>query len=414
VVASAGTVATMLVAVGIPTMEAILPLNRTILFAAVVLNSVPWIVTEVPAVPLRGKKLEMASIDITVKSETLVAKCPSASTVILPDVAPAGTVVKMLVPVAPSMIAIFPLNFTMLLKALVLKFVPWIVTEVPAGPLIGLKLEIEGNDTEKSEMLVARCPSTSTVILPVVAPAGTFVTMLVVVGDPFKVAFTPLNLTMILAPMVLKFVPTMVTEVPAGPLAGLKLEIEGNDTEKSEMLVATCPSASTVILPVVAPGGTRTKILFGVGVPLIVATTPLNLTMFPAATVLKFKPRIVTKVPAGPLVGLMIEIEGIGTEKSEVLVANFPFASTVIFPDVVSGGTFVRILVPVDSIMIAVFPLNLTMLLAAMVLKFVPRMVTEVPILPLDGLKLVIVGLGGANVSKTISFPYAVPALLMA
>ena len=67
-------------------------------------------------------------------------------------------------------------------------------------------------------------------------------------------ALTLLNLTAV-APV--KFVPLIVTLVPAGPLAGVKLVIVGAlDTVKLLALVAVPPGVVTLIGPVVAPAGT--------------------------------------------------------------------------------------------------------------------------------------------------------------
>ena len=50
----------------------------------------------------------------------------------------------MLVAVLAVTTAVVPLNFTMLLAGVKSKFVPVIVTEVPIGPLVGVKLVIVG------------------------------------------------------------------------------------------------------------------------------------------------------------------------------------------------------------------------------------------------------------------------------
>ena len=44
----------------------------------------------------------------------------------------------------PLTVAVVPLNFTVLLAAVVLKFVPVIVTVAPTKPLVGLKLAMVG------------------------------------------------------------------------------------------------------------------------------------------------------------------------------------------------------------------------------------------------------------------------------
>ena len=70
-----------------------------------------------------------------------------------------------------------------------------------------------------------------------------------------KVAAVPLNLT---ADAPVKFVPVIVTLVPTGPLAGVKLVIVGALalTVKLAELVAVPPGVVTLTGPVVAPAGT--------------------------------------------------------------------------------------------------------------------------------------------------------------
>ena len=65
-------------------------------------------------------------------------------------------------------------------------------------------------------------------IVPVAAPVGTEVTMLVAVGVPVIVAVVPLNFTTLFDGVVSKFVPVIVTVAPTPPLVGLKLVIVGD------------------------------------------------------------------------------------------------------------------------------------------------------------------------------------------
>jgi hypothetical protein len=73
-----------------------------------------------------------------------------------------------------------------------------------------------------------------TVIGPVVAPAGTVVTIEPVVGVPVIVAVVALNCTIMLAGSVLKFAPVMVTVSPTTPDAGVKLAITGSGPSRLE------------------------------------------------------------------------------------------------------------------------------------------------------------------------------------
>ena len=70
-------------------------------------------------------------------------------------------------------------------------------------------------------MLVS--PFVATVTLPVVAPLGTIAEMLVEL-HALVAALTPLNITV---PLVPRFVPEIVTAVPAFPEPGLMLLITG-------------------------------------------------------------------------------------------------------------------------------------------------------------------------------------------
>lgn len=308
VVAPTGTVVVMLVVVLALTLAAV-PLNLTVLFAGVVLKSVPVIVTVFPTGPLKGVKLMMVGggTIVTVKSATLVAVLPTTVTVIFPVVAPEGTDVVMLVAVLAITPAVVPLNLTVLLAGTVLKFVPVMVTVLPIGPLDGVKLVMVGGKravTVKSATLVAVLPPTVTEIFPVVAPEGTDVVMLVAVLV-ITLATIPLNLTVLLFGVVLKFVPVIVTALPTGPLNGVKLVMVGSTlvTVKFVALVAVLAPIVTVIFPVVEPEGTDVVILVAV-LAVTVAVVPLNFTVLLAGVVLKFVPVMVTVLPISPLVGV--------------------------------------------------------------------------------------------------------------
>jgi len=147
-------------------------------------------------------------------------------------------------------LALVPLNCTAVAPV---KFVPLIVTLVPAGPLPGVKLVIVGGlSTVKLLALLAVPPGVVTLIGPVVAPLGTVAAIEV---DEFtvKLALVPLNRT-VLAPV--KFAPLMVTVVPTPPLAGEKLLIVGAGmTVKLLPLLAVPPAVVMLIDPLVAPAG---------------------------------------------------------------------------------------------------------------------------------------------------------------
>ena len=115
-------------------------------------------------------------------------------------------------------VAAEPWNFTVVV---VDRFVPLIVTDVPTGPLDGLKLEIAGGVlapvTRKFVELTSLPAGVVTMIRPVVAPTGTLV-VICVSRFVANTAAVPLNSTEV-APVNPE--PVSVTLVPGGPLVGL-------------------------------------------------------------------------------------------------------------------------------------------------------------------------------------------------
>ena len=88
--------------------------------------------------------------------------------------------------------------------------------------------------------------------------------------------------------------------------------------------------------------------------------------------------------------------------KSPELVTVLAPTVTVILPVEAPEGTVAISWVVLPELSEAVVPLNLTMLELRVELKLVPEMVTEVPTIPLDGVKLEMVGAvgGSATVAK--------------
>ena len=183
----------------------------------------------------------MLATVVTIKSVALVAVLPATATVIFPVVVPNGTAVVILVAVLAVTLAVIPLNCKVLLAGVVLKFVPVMVTVVPIEPAAGVKEVMVGKAgvvTVKLVALVAVLPATATVIVPVVAPVGTVVVILVSVLA-VTVADVPLNVTVLLAGVILKFVPVIITVVPIEPEGGEKSIMEGgNVIVKSPALIA--------------------------------------------------------------------------------------------------------------------------------------------------------------------------------
>lgn len=82
----------------------------------------------------------------------------------------------------------------------------------------------------------------------------------------------------------------------------------------------------------------------------------------------------------------------VSTTKSVKLCPDTPPTITVILPVFAPVGTVVVMVVAELEITVAVVPLNLTVLFMAVRSKFVPVIVTVVPIVPLDGVNDVTVG----------------------
>jgi len=345
----------------------------------------------------------MSGVGITIKLVALVSVTPFTDIVILPVDAPTGTITVRLVAVASVIVAITSLNFTTFPAGNSLKFVPMMVTVAPAAPLKGLKLVIVGvASTVKSELLETVIPFNVSVIFPVVAPVGTVVLMLEEVAAVTTLV-TPLNLITLLAGVVLKFVPVMLTVAPGAPLSGVKLTIDGvGKIVKLPVLVMVTPLVVTETGPVAVPAGTVTVMVVAVEA-VTVATTPLKDTALLVGVVLKFVPFIVTVAPTAPDEGLRLVMVGLGnTVKSDVLVMVMLFTVTEILPVVAPVGTMTVMLVFVDDVTAAIVLLNLTIWSVGVVLKFVPLMITSAPAAPVVGLKLVIVGVGNTTKSEVL------------
>jgi hypothetical protein len=357
---------------------------------------------------------------VTVKSEALVAVPPGVVAVILPVVAPDGTVAVILVEEFTVNDADTLLNLTeVVVKPAPLKFVPLMVREVPTGPDVGeneLIVGLDGVVTSKLLSLVAVPPGVVTRIFPSVAPEGTVAVILV---EEFTVndADTLLNVTeVVVKPAPLKFDPLMVTDVPMGPEVGeneLMVGAAGAVTSKLVALVPVPPGVVTRIFPSVAPEGTVAVILveeFTVND----AETLLNVTEVVVKPVpLKFDPLMVTDVPVGPEVGENELMVGAGTEVTSKLVALVPVPPGVvtrIFPSVAPEGTVAVILVEEFTVNDAETLLNVTELVVKpLPLKLVPLMVTEVPTGPEVGENELMVGAGTEVVTAKLERLEPVP-----
>jgi hypothetical protein len=139
------------------------PVNDTRLFVVTGSKFVPLMVTVVPGAAIVGVKLVIVGaplVAVTVKALLLVADPAGAVTPIVPVVAPAGTETTRLVAVADVTVAAVPLKVTALLAGVELKPVPWMVTTVPTGPVLGWKSMIETVD-EAYRVTDSRLPTAS-------------------------------------------------------------------------------------------------------------------------------------------------------------------------------------------------------------------------------------------------------------
>ena len=106
---------------------------------------VPVMATPVPTGPLLGlNELIVGSAPVTVKALALSTEPPGVVTLILPVVAPLGTLVLIWVSETIPKLAVVPLKVTWVAPV---KFVPVMVTAVPTGPLVGVNKVIIGGPT---------------------------------------------------------------------------------------------------------------------------------------------------------------------------------------------------------------------------------------------------------------------------
>jgi hypothetical protein len=273
---------------------------------------------------------------------------------------------------------------------------PATATPVALGPTASTVTPPRAAVTVKMTPLLAR-PPTVTTTLPVVAPIGTGTLMLVAL-QLVGVASVPLKVT-VLEPFVApKFVPAIVTAVPTVPEVGLSEVIDGGMVTVNVTLLLARPPTVTTTGPLAAPVGTGTAML--VALQLVgVASVPLKVTVLEPFVAPKFVPAIVTAVPTEPEVGFSKVIDG-GTVTMNVtpLPARPPTVTTT-GPLVAPLGTGATILVALQLVGVAAVPLKVSV--PGVVPKFVPAIVTAVPIGPEAGVRLVM--LGADDVSVTVS-----------
>lgn len=172
------------------------------------------------------------------------------------------------------------------------KFEPVIVTNVPAGPEVGLMLVMVTGVTVKLKLLLAK-PAADATTGPVVAPLGTrtvtpvSIQLCMVAGVPLKVIVSP-------GTDVPKFAPRIDMESPTVPKGGLTFVMVGV-TVKGTKLLGT-PFTLTNTFPVVAPDGTGTVMLVGLQFAGVARVT-LKVTLLVPGDAPKLVPVIVTVAP---------------------------------------------------------------------------------------------------------------------
>ncbi len=212
VVAPTGTVATILVELQLVIAVTGVPLKEIVLLPCVAPKFVPVMVTDAPTAPETWLRLAMAGA--TMNAVTLLAT-PETVTVIFPVRAPAGTAATILVALQLVIdVAAIPPKVTVLAPCVAPKFVPVMVMDAPTAPE-GWLIAVTMAGTTKAATLLGT-PDTVTMMGPVVAPAGTVVTIIVLL-QLVGVAAVPLKVTVLVPCVAPKLLPVSVTGEPTAP-----------------------------------------------------------------------------------------------------------------------------------------------------------------------------------------------------
>ena len=258
-----------------------------------------------PTRPEAGDRAEITGVGNTAKGTPPLETALTVTTT-FPELAPEGTCATMALAVQLITAASVPLKVTVLFPCADPKFAPVMLTNEPTGPEDGERVAIVGVGMIVKGTPLLAAPFAVTTRYPVVAPAGTG-TRIALSLQLAGVTAVPLNVTV--PGVVPKFDPLMVTPAPTGPAVGETLAIMGGGiTVNSIPLLASQPSA-TITLPVIAPLGTGTVMLFApqlVGVAIL----PLKVTVLLPCAAPKPDPAIVTAVPDMPVFGDMPVIVG--------------------------------------------------------------------------------------------------------
>ena len=336
VVAPAGIVAVIRMRLLIVGFIAATPLNLT---AFTDTNDEPEMETLWPTAPLAGVNEVMVGTPMTLKFDVLDPVPTGVVTEMAPDVAPTGTLAVILFEALTVKLATPTSVVLNLTDETLVKSDPLITTDVPVGPLVGVKEVITGKPIIVNDVALEPEPAgVVTVMTPLAAPVGTLAVSCVgelTVKFPAP-ASVVLNFT---DDTFMKLVPVIVTVAPTAAEVGVKLTTVGAPiTVKSVALVPVPATVVTEIFPVNAPEGTVALISVSLFTVIVVAEVTPNLTKVPGAE--KFCPVIVTSTPIMPLAGRNEVIIGAPFAiKSLALSASPPGVTTLIFPEVADAGT---------------------------------------------------------------------------
>ena len=305
---------------------AAVPLKAT---AVTPVKLVPVKVTTVPAGPAAGENEVITGAGTTVKLAAETAEATPVVTPMGPVVAPAGTVaVSWVAEFTVNVGATVPLNVT---RVAPVRSVPVMTTTVPTGPVTGVKLVMVGGvPTVNGVAEVAMPPGVVTLMGPVVTPAGALTVICVAEFTTKPGAAVPLKATAV-APV--KFVPVIVTTVPARPPVGVKLVMVGGwITVKLVAEAVVLMGVVTPMGPVVAPAGTVAVSWVAEFTVNVGATVPLKRTcVAPVRSV----PVMTTTVPTGPVVGVKLVMVGGKPTKNGVAEVAVPVGAVMVMRPVV-------------------------------------------------------------------------------
>jgi hypothetical protein len=192
-----------------------------------------------------------------------------------------------------------------------------------------------------------------------------------------------------------------VTDAPTAPVVTDRLAMLGADTTVNGEPALSTPLAWTTTFPVVAPVGTVATIEVALQLVIVVAVVVLNFAVLVPCVVPKFVPVIVTDAPTEPDVTDKLAMLGAPTTvKAEPLLATLLTVTTTL-PVVAPVGTLTAIEVALQLVIdVTAVVLNFTALVPWVVPKFVPVIVTDAPIAPVVGDKLLIVGAAKAATDR--------------